>query len=94
MVRPQQTNKDKYKSPGIGQIPPELIFEVGGFDPGDWIDLTEDRDQWRACVRRVTSNILNKQSWTAFSDGPPAWGLVEGITTPHHKKRNYYESFR
>ena len=24
-----------------------------GCDPGDWIDLTEDRDQWRAYVRAV-----------------------------------------
>ena len=22
-------------------------------DPGEWIDLAEDRDQWRACVREV-----------------------------------------
>ena len=22
-------------------------------DPEDWIDLAEDRDQWRACVRAV-----------------------------------------
>ena len=24
-----------------------------GCDPGEWIDLAEDRDQWRACVRAV-----------------------------------------
>ena len=24
-----------------------------GCDPGDWIDLAEDRDQWRAYVRAV-----------------------------------------
>ena len=24
-----------------------------GCDPRDWIDLTEDRDQWRAYVRAV-----------------------------------------
>ena len=24
-----------------------------GCDPGEWIDLTEDRDQWRAYVRAV-----------------------------------------
>ena len=23
------------------------------FDPGEWIDLAEDRDQWRAYVRAV-----------------------------------------
>ena len=27
-----------------------------GCDPGDWIDLAEDRDQWRAYVR-VVMNI-------------------------------------
>ena len=35
---------------------------------------------------RVAANMLNKQSWTANRGGPPAWGLVEGLTTPHHKK--------
>ena len=24
-----------------------------GCDPGEWIDLTEDRDQWQAYVRAV-----------------------------------------
>ena len=24
-----------------------------GCDPGEWIDLAEDRDQWRACIRAV-----------------------------------------
>jgi hypothetical protein len=24
-----------------------------GWDAGDWIDLAEDRDQWRALVRAV-----------------------------------------
>ena len=28
-------------------------FEEGGCDPGEWIDLAEDRDQWRAYVRAV-----------------------------------------
>ena len=27
-----------------------------GCDPGDWIYLVEDRDQWRAYVRAVMSN--------------------------------------
>ena len=30
--------------------------------------------------------MLNKQPWTAARGGPPAWGLVEGLTTPHRKK--------
>ena len=24
-----------------------------GFDPGEWVDLTENKDQWRAYVRAV-----------------------------------------
>ena len=35
---------------------------------------------------RVAANMLNKQPWTADRGGPPAWGLVEGLTTPHRKK--------
>ena len=31
---------------------PEGKREVG-CDPGEWIDLAEDRDQWRAYVRAV-----------------------------------------
>ena len=37
-------------------------------------------------IWRVAANILNMQSWTADRDGPPAWGFVEGLTTPHRKK--------
>ena len=33
-----------------------------GCDPGDWIVLAEDRDQWRAYVRAVsTSGFLESQ---------------------------------
>ena len=28
-------------------------LEGGGFVPGNWIDLAEDRDQWRAYIRAV-----------------------------------------
>ena len=38
-------------------------------------------------IWRVAANMLNKQSWTADRSGSPAWGLVEGLTTPHRKKR-------
>ena len=27
-----------------------------GCDPGEWIDLAEDRDQWRAYVRAVVNH--------------------------------------
>ena len=30
--------------------------------------------------------MLNKQPWTADRGGPPVWGLVEVLTTPHRKK--------
>jgi hypothetical protein len=33
-------------------------------------------------IWRVAANILNKQSWTADTGGPPAWGLGGGLTTP------------
>jgi hypothetical protein len=35
-------------------------------------------------IWRVAANILNKQPLTR--DGPPAWGLGVGLTTPCHKK--------
>ena len=43
---------------------------------------------------RVAASMLNKQSWTADRGGPPAWGLVERLTTPHRKKRDCYEYFK
>jgi hypothetical protein len=32
-------------------------------------------------------NILNQPT----RGGPPAWGLCEGLTNPHHKKSACYE---
>jgi hypothetical protein len=43
-------------------------------------------------VRRVAvnmSNILSKKT----SSGPPAWGVGEVLTTPHHKILRCYETF-
>jgi hypothetical protein len=37
---------------------------------------------------RQLKNILNKQSRTADKGGPPAWGLGEVLTTPHHRNLN------
>jgi hypothetical protein len=31
-----------------------------GWDGGDWIDVAQDRDQWRALVRRVMNFGLHK----------------------------------
>ena len=31
----------------------KMDFREVGCDPGDWIALAEDRDQWRVCVRTV-----------------------------------------
>jgi hypothetical protein len=36
----------------------------------------------------VAGNILNKHLRTADKGGPPAWGLGEGLTAPHRKKKN------
>jgi hypothetical protein len=38
----------------------------------------------------VAANTLNKQSQPTRG-GPPAWGLGEGLTTPHHKNPSCYE---
>ena len=37
-------------------------------------------------------NILNKQSQTGDKGGPPAWGLGEVLTTPHHKNVSCFET--
>jgi hypothetical protein len=31
----------------------KMDLRVIGYDGGDWIDLAQDRDQWRALVRAV-----------------------------------------
>jgi len=49
--------------------------------------------QERSPIWRVAANILNKHSWTATRGGPPAWGLGEVLTTPHHKNVSCYELF-
>jgi hypothetical protein len=41
-------------------------------------------------IWRVTPNRLNKQLQVAERDGPPAWRLGMGLTTPHHKKTACY----
>jgi len=43
-------------------------------------------DSFQKC--RVAANILNKQSQSTRGS-PPARGLGEGITTPHHKTGNH-----
>jgi hypothetical protein len=38
-------------------------------------------------IWRVAANILNKQSWTACKGWPSSLGVGQGLTTPHHKKK-------
>jgi hypothetical protein len=42
-------------------------------------------------VWRIVVNILNKQSQPGDKGGPPAWGLGEVLTTPHHKNASCFE---
>ena len=37
-------------------------------------------------IWRIAANMLNRQSRTVVRGGPPAWGLVERLTTPHCKE--------
>jgi hypothetical protein len=39
----------------------------------------------RPQILRTAANILNKQSLTAEKEWSSAWGLGDGLTTPHHK---------
>ena len=43
LERPRRRWKEKNK----------MDLREVGCDPGDWIDLAEDKDQWRAYVRAV-----------------------------------------
>ena len=39
----------------------QMYLRIAVCDPGDWIDLAEDRDQWRAYVRTVMNlRVLKK----------------------------------
>ena len=48
------------KPEGKGNIKMDLR-EVG-CDPGEWIDLAEDRNQWRAYVRAVMNPRVPQES--------------------------------
>ena len=43
------------------------------------------KDGGTASIMEGKWNILKKQSWTAYKSGPPAWRLVELLTSPHRK---------
>jgi hypothetical protein len=34
----------------------------------------------------ITNGQLIVGKWKFYMEGPPAWGLVEGLTSPHCKK--------
>jgi len=42
-------------------------------------------------IRKLYANILNEKSRQPTKGGPTAWGLGEGLTTPHCKKTAHYE---
>jgi hypothetical protein len=58
----------------------ELVLNERVADGGDGLQI------WR-----VSINILNRQLRTAARCGPPAWGLGEGLITPHRKRTVCYE---
>ena len=36
----------------------KMDFREVGCDPGDWIDLAEDKDQWRAYIRAIMNLLV------------------------------------
>jgi len=45
-------------------------------------------------IRSVAANTFNKQSQTADTGWPSAWGLGRMLTTPHHTKPACYKSYK
>ena len=67
--------------------------------PCKWVSVTMAWCVLRLRMRkqppiwRVATNILKNQSQTLAKGGPPAWGLGEVLTTPHHKNISCYKLF-
>jgi hypothetical protein len=43
-------------------------------------------------IGREAANIVKKTSQADDKGGLPAWGLGDGLTTPHHKTLIHYET--
>jgi hypothetical protein len=53
------------------------------------VDGRDGLQQWR-----IAANILNEQPQTNEKGGPLAWGLGVGLTTPHQKRKVFYETYQ
>jgi hypothetical protein len=49
-----QKEREHWEDPDVGEwtILGVMLREIG-WDGGDWIDMAQDRDQWRACEHGI-----------------------------------------
>jgi uncharacterized protein (DUF2236 family) len=51
------------------------------WDGMNWIDLAQDRDQWRSLVNKVMNLLMPKNVWK-FLECLNGWRLLKKDTTP------------